>query len=136
MSAPSNEHELEMRLSEPTVAVQDALAKFPGDLIVLGAGGKMGPSLCHMARRAAGGSRRIVAVSRFTDSRVAARLLDWNIEVIRGDLLDRQFVARLPRCPLVVYMTGTKFGSTAAPERPLICASLWPIIWLEARYGH
>ncbi len=131
MSAPSNEHELEMRLSEPTLAIQDALAKLPGDLIVLGAGGKMGPSLCHMARRAAGESRRIIAVSRFTDSSVASRLSDCNIDVIRGDLLDRQFVAQLPRCPLVVCMTGTKFGSAASPERTWAMNSLLPAIVCE-----
>jgi nucleoside-diphosphate-sugar epimerase len=128
MSAPSNEVELELRLSEPTPFVHDAFAQLPGDLVVLGAGGKMGPSLCHMARRAAGDSRRIFAVSRFTDCRVAERLTGWNIEVIRGDLLDRQFVAQLPKCPLVVYMTGTKFGSTAAPERTWAMNTLLPAI--------
>jgi dTDP-4-dehydrorhamnose reductase len=131
MPAPTSEDELEMRLSEPTPAVQAAFAKLPGDLIVLGAGGKMGPSLCHMARRAAGDSRRIFAVSRFTDSRVASRLADWNIEVIRGDLLDRPFVAQLPKCPLVVYMTGTKFGSSSAPERAWAMNTLLPAIVCE-----
>jgi dTDP-4-dehydrorhamnose reductase len=131
MSAPSNEDELEMRLSEPTRAVEATLAKLPGDLIVLGAGGKMGPSLCHMVRRAAGDARRIFAVSRFSDSRVAARLADWNIEVIQGDLLDRSFVAGLPDCPLVVYMTGQKFGSSTAPERTWAMNTLLPAMVCE-----
>jgi hypothetical protein len=131
MLAPMNEDELEMRLSEPTDAVRSALAQFPGDLIVLGAGGKMGPSLCHMARRAAGDSRRIIAVSRFTDARVVERLQEWNIEVIRGDLLDRQFLAGLPRCPLVVYMTGMKFGSNSAPERTWAMNTLLPALVCE-----
>jgi hypothetical protein len=131
MLAPSNEDELEMQLSEPTDAVRNALAKLPGDLIVLGAGGKMGPSLCHMARRAAGDSQRIIAVSRFTDSRVSAQLEDWNIEVIRGDLLDRAFVATLPRCPLVVYMTGMKFGSSSAPERTWAMNTVLPAMVCE-----
>ena len=128
MLAPANEDELELRLSEPTVAVQNALAKLPGDLIVLGAGGKMGPSLCRMARRAAADTRRIIAVSRFTDSRIAEQLTDWNIEVIRGDLLDREFIGRLPRCPLVVYMTGMKFGSNSAPERTWAMNALLPAL--------
>jgi dTDP-4-dehydrorhamnose reductase len=131
MSAPLNEDDLEMRLSEPTPAAEEALAKSPGDLIVLGAGGKMGPSLCHMARLAAGDSRRIIAVSRFTDAHVAARLAGWKIEVIQGDLLDRQFVAALPRCPLVVHMTGQKFGSSAAPERAWAMNTLLPAIVCE-----
>jgi hypothetical protein len=131
MSAPSNEDELELLLSEPTDAVRDALARLPGDLIILGAGGKMGPTLCRMARRAAGDSRRIIAVSRYTDPKVAAQLEDWNIEVIGGDLLDRAFVASLPRCPLVVYMTGMKFGSTSAPERTWAMNTLLPAMVCE-----
>ena len=131
MLAPSNDVELELQLSEPTDAVRDAFAKLSGDLIVLGAGGKMGPSLCHMARRAAGDSRRIIAVSRFTDSRVAAQLQDWNIEVICGDLLDRAFVATLPRCSQVVYMTGMKFGSTSAPERTWTMNTVLPALVCE-----
>ena len=131
MLAPSNEVELELQLSEPTDAVRDAFAKLSGDLIVLGAGGKMGPSLCHMARRAAGDSRRIIAVSRFTDPRVAAQLQDWNIEIICGDLLDRAFVATLPRCPQVVYMTGMKFGSISAPERTWVMNTVLPAMVCE-----
>ena len=81
-----------MRLSEPTQAVRESLATLEGDLIVLGAGGKMGPSFCHMARRASGSDRRIFAVSRFTDPCRAAQLAEWGIEVIQGDL------ARPPVC--------------------------------------
>jgi nucleoside-diphosphate-sugar epimerase len=117
MLAPANEAELEMRLSEPTSKVRESLNGLVGDLIVLGAGGKMGPSLCHMARRASSTDRRIFAVSRFTDSQVVGQLVDWGIDVIQGDLLDRQFVATLPKCPLVVYMTGMKFGSSGQPSR-------------------
>jgi NAD-dependent epimerase/dehydratase family protein len=131
MLAPPSEDELELQLSEPTDAVRDAFAKLRGDLIILGAGGKMGPSLCRMARRAASDSRRIIAVSRFTDSRVAAQLKDWNIEVIRGDLQDRAFVADLPRCPLVVYMTGMKFGSSSAPERTWAMNTVLPAMVCE-----
>lgn len=131
MLAPANENELDARLSEPTPAVRETLAKLASDLIVLGAGGKMGPSLCHMARRASGSARRIIAVSRFTDSRLVARLVDWNIEVIRGDLLDRRFVATLPTCPLVVYMTGMKFGSLGQPERTWAMNTLLPALVCE-----
>jgi nucleoside-diphosphate-sugar epimerase len=131
LQPPSNEAELETLLSEPTPAVHDALACLPGDLVVLGAGGKMGPSLCHMARRALPASRRIIAVSRFTNTHAAARLADRGVEVIRGDLLDRQFVARLPRSPLVIFMTGQKFGSSSAPERTWAMNTLLPAIVCE-----
>ena len=102
-----------------------------GDLIVLGAGGKMGPSLCHMARRASSNGRRIFAVSRFTDSRLVERLVEWGIEVIQGDLLDRQFVATLPTCPLVVYMAGMKFGSSGQPGRAWAMNTVVPAMVCE-----
>jgi nucleoside-diphosphate-sugar epimerase len=117
MQAPADELELDMRLSEPTPAARESLTALEGDLIVLGAGGKMGPSLCHMVRRASNNRRRIFAVSRFSDSSLFTRLADWGIDVIQGDLLDRQFVASLPACPLVVHMTGMKFGTSVQPGR-------------------
>jgi len=49
---PRDEADLEERLSRPTPALTQLLATVPGDLVVLGAGGKMGPSLARMARRA------------------------------------------------------------------------------------
>src|SRR4029078_5718440 len=67
---PRAEAELEERLSRPTPALTELLATVPGDLVVLGAGGKMGPSLARMARRA-DPRRRVIAVSRWSD-RVAA----------------------------------------------------------------
>jgi nucleoside-diphosphate-sugar epimerase len=115
MAAPADEVELEMRLSEPTSTVRESLAQLDGDLIVLGAGGKMGPSLCHMARRASNDRRRIFAASRFTDLRLVSWLSERGIEVIRGDLLNRKFVATLPACPLAVYMVGMKFGTSDQP---------------------
>jgi nucleoside-diphosphate-sugar epimerase len=109
--------ELENRLSDPTAAVVACLHQCDGDLIVLGAGGKMGPSLCRMARRAAdmtGSMRRVIAVSRFSDANAAAQLERWQIEIVRGDLLDRAFVNSLPKCPLVISMSGQKFGTSGA----------------------
>jgi nucleoside-diphosphate-sugar epimerase len=128
------DEELEDRLSEPTTAVVDCLRKCEGDLIVLGAGGKMGPSLCHMARRAtdmAGGRRRVVAVSRFSDANAAAQLERWGIDIIRGDLLDRAFVGTLPRCPLVVSMSGQKFGTSGAAARTWATNAYLPAIVCE-----
>jgi len=106
--------ELENNLSTPIDAVVDTLAKIEGDLLVLGAGGKMGPSLCHMAVRAirkGGGEQRVVAVSRFSDSRVAEQLEAWGVETIRGDLLEPDFIESLPQVPNVIYMAARKFGT-------------------------
>jgi nucleoside-diphosphate-sugar epimerase len=107
--------ELEDCLSEPTPGAIEALARLDGDLMVLGAGGKMGPSLTRMARRAfdtAGVRRRVLAVSRFGDGQAEAFLRAHGVEPIRCDLLDPDQLQRLPDVPNVVFMTGRKFGST------------------------
>jgi nucleoside-diphosphate-sugar epimerase len=107
--------ELEERLSEPTPGVIDTLSRHEGDLILLGAGGKMGPSLARMARRAsdaAGVRRRILAVSRFSGGQAEAFLQAHGIETIRCDLLDPAQFEQLPDAPNIVFMTGMKFGST------------------------
>jgi nucleoside-diphosphate-sugar epimerase len=107
--------QLEDVLSEPTDAVVDTLCRLPGDVLILGVGGKMGPTLARMARRAsdqAGVRRRVIGVARFTDGRLQARLQSWGIDTIRCDLLDAGQCARLPEAPNIVFMTGMKFGST------------------------
>jgi len=108
---------LEDNLSTPTEAVVRALAGLDGDLLVLGAGGKMGPSLSHMAARAiqlAGGKQRVLAVSRFSEPQVAKQLESWGVEVIAGDLFEPAFIESLPKVPHVVYMAGRKFGTDGA----------------------
>lgn len=106
--------QLEELLSEPTEQAVRTMAEVKGDLMLLGAGGKMGPTLARMARRAtdaAGVARRIIAVSRFNDAATVAALEDQDIEIVRGDLLEPTFVSSLPRAPNVIHMTGMKFGS-------------------------
>jgi nucleoside-diphosphate-sugar epimerase len=108
---------LEDRLSRPTDAALEALTRIDGDIILLGVGGKMGPSLARMAQRASqqvDGHRRIVGVSRFSDPAVREKLEAWGIETISGDLLDPGFVASLPDMPNVIYMAGRKFGTAGA----------------------
>lgn len=106
--------ELEDNLSKPTDGVVHTLSEMDGDLLVLGAGGKMGPSLSHMAARAirqAGGTQRVLAVSRFSDPKVAQQLESWGVEIIRGDMLEPEFIESLPQIPNVIYMAGRKFGT-------------------------
>jgi nucleoside-diphosphate-sugar epimerase len=107
--------ELEDRLSEPTPGAIEVLSRLDGDLMLLGAGGKMGPSLACMARRAyaaSGVRRRVLAVSRFGGGQVEALLNGHGVETIRCDLLDPGQLQRLPDVPNVIFMTGMKFGST------------------------
>ncbi|MBS0210799.1 MAG: NAD(P)-dependent oxidoreductase [Planctomycetes bacterium] len=113
------EAQLDELLSEPTPEVIDTLARWPGDLMFLGAAGKMGPTLARMALRASvasGTRRRIYAVARFSsggEREFADCIVDGQgIEPIRCDLADDDAVARLPDAPLVVFMAGRKFGST------------------------
>ena len=111
---PRDEAELEERLSRPTPALTQLLAAVPGDLVVLGAGGKMGPSLARMARRA-DPRRRVCAVSRWSDRAAAAALEAEGVETIGADLLDPRALAALPDAPNVVFMAGQKFGTTGNP---------------------
>jgi hypothetical protein len=133
--APESVDELEDRLSEPTDATVAALRDCPGDVIVLGAGGKMGPTLARMVARAArlaDGSlpRRVFAASRFSSEPAALALQHAGVTVIRANLLDLNAVERLPDAPNVIFMAGQKFGTTDSPARtwmlngavPALCA--------------
>ena len=121
--APQSVEALEERLSRPTSGVCDVLARARGDLLVLGAGGKMGPSLARMARRAldelggAHAARRVIAVSRFTDPAARQQLAAWGVETVAADLADRDWLQALPDAPNVIYMAGQKFGTADAPAR-------------------
>jgi hypothetical protein len=115
MDRIADTEQLEDLLSEPTEAAIETLGRLDGDLILLGVGGKMGPTLAWMARRAsdrAGTRRRVIGVARFNDARLEARLQRWGVETVRCDLLDPAQLHRLPDAPNVVFMTGMKFGAT------------------------
>jgi nucleoside-diphosphate-sugar epimerase len=105
------EQELDERLSEPTPEVISTLAQLPGDILILGVAGKMGPTIARMARRAADARTRVFGVSRFSAGG-EPELRAHGIETIRCDLLDALQVARLPDAPNVVFLAGRKFGST------------------------
>ena len=110
-----NESELDDLLSTPRDQTVAALDACPGDVAVLGAGGKMGPTLARMVRRAAREDRRVFAVSRWSSSAAERALNDAGITTIACDLLDRAAVAALPDVPNVIFMAGQKFGTTGAP---------------------
>ena len=119
---PRSEAELDEVLSQPRDASVEALRRTPGDIVVLGAGGKMGPTLARMAARAAASAdgakpRRVIAVSRFGDGSVRRELERHGVETIQADLLDRVAVDRLPDAPNVIFMAGQKFGTSDAPYR-------------------
>ena len=111
------EEDLEERLSRPTEADAAAIAAMDGDLIILGAGGKMGPSLSRLARRAAnqaGAKKRIIAVARFTNPNLLSQLSAEAIETIACDLLEPGKLSGLPDVPNVIFMAARKFGTSGS----------------------
>ena len=122
LPGPASEDALDELLSTPRDETVAALRDAPGDIIVLGAGGKMGPTLARMAARASRLSdgrapRRVIAVSRFGSPGVRDSLAGHGVETMSADLLDRAAVARLPDAANVIYMAGQKFGTSDAPSR-------------------
>lgn len=108
--------DLEEVLSRPAEADRDAMRRLGGDLLVLGAGGKMGPSLARRALRAAreaGVNRRVIAVARFSTPGVREDLEKDGIETLTVELLDELQLAALPEAPNIIFMAARKFGSTA-----------------------
>lgn len=112
-----NEQQLDEALSMPTQALIDDVAKLDGDIMILGAGGKVGPTLSVMAKRAveaSGVDRKVIAVSRFTDPFVVELLNREKVETISCDLTKPEQIATLPKVKNIIYMAGRKFGTNGA----------------------
>lgn len=106
---------LETSLLKPSDALVADMKALDGDIILLGVGGKMGPSMARLARQAvelAGVKKRIMGVSRFSDVHTKAALERDNIETFNADLLNEDDLASLPDAANVLYLAGTKFGTT------------------------
>ncbi len=110
----SGPDELDEFLSTPSRALAADLAAIDGDIIVLGVGGKMGPTLARLARNAAPG-KRVIGVARFSEPGLRETLQRFGVETIACDLLDRDAVAKLPQVRNVVFMAGHKFGAEGMP---------------------
>lgn len=107
--------ELEDRLSTPSDVLVADLKKVDGDILILGLGGKMGPTLATLAKRAVddgGLDKRIIGISRFSNDSLRNELESAGIETIAGDLLDTDWLSSLPEARNVIYMAGNKFGTT------------------------
>jgi dTDP-4-dehydrorhamnose reductase len=109
--------QLEDHLSAPSEADVAAVSSLEGDIIVLGAAGKMGPSLCRLAVRAireAGLRKRVIAVARFSDTRIRCDLEMSGAETITCDLLRPGALGQLPNAPNVIFMAARKFGTSGS----------------------
>lgn len=106
---------LEDFMTAPSPALVEDLAALDGDILVLGVGGKMGPTLAGLAKRAAP-QKRILGVARFSEPELPRKLQGWGVETLACDLLDRKAVERLPLLPNVVFMAGRKFGESGTDD--------------------
>lgn len=105
---------LDEMLTTPSARLIEDVGRIEGDIMILGAGGKMGPSLCILAAnavRAAGVRKRVIAVSRFSSQEAVRDLEAAGVEIIRADLQNRAELEALPEIENVIYMAGRKFGT-------------------------
>jgi nucleoside-diphosphate-sugar epimerase len=116
---------LEERLSRPDPDVLADLATLDGDFLILGAAGKIGPSLSRMVRRAAP-SRQVFAVARFSNRSLISQFREQGIEPIEADLLDPAAIDALPDARNVILMTGYKFGAAVDPAKTWAINTLLP----------
>ena len=115
----NTEAELEDALTQPRPELIEFIRSVSSPLVILGAAGKMGPTLAVLARRAAEAARHpldILAVSRFSDAGARESLERHGIKTCSADLLDRASVQKIPDSPNVIYLVGLKFGTTENPS--------------------
>ena len=125
---------LEEVMTTPSAAVIAALHQLPGDIIVLGVAGKIGPTLARLAKRAAP-AKRVVGVARFSEKAVREKLTECGIECVAADLLERKEIEALPKLANVVFMAGRKFGSSGDEEQTWAMNALVPALVAEAFAG-
>lgn len=102
------------QLLETSPALIRDMQEIDGDIIILGVGGKMGPGIARLAKRAvdkAGISKRIIGVSRFSEKGLQQELEADGVETIAADLLEDDQLRALPEIKNVLYLAGTKFGT-------------------------
>jgi nucleoside-diphosphate-sugar epimerase len=102
-------------MTRPSQRLVEDIKKIEGDILILGAGGKVGPSLAVTAARAckaAGVSKRVLAATLLDRSGTAEAMSAWGVEVLEADLSDPVQLAALPDCPNIIFMAGRKFGTS------------------------
>jgi nucleoside-diphosphate-sugar epimerase len=117
-NGPADEDALDELLSRPPAGVGEVLTGAGGDIVLLGAGGKIGPSMARMARRGltdVGSDAHVIAVSRFSDEAVRAGLEKAGVRTVAADLADPD--AKLPDAAAVYFLAAMKFGTTGQEHR-------------------
>ena len=106
---------LQQIMTEPSEALIRDVAQLKGDLMILGAGGKVGPTMAIKAKRAltaAGSDAKVIAVSLFDYADAPEAMRNAGVEVIEANLSDPKQLAALPEAENIIYMVGRKFGTT------------------------
>lgn len=136
----ASEGALEALLAEPSPQALTALQTLDSDLLILGVGGKMGPTLARMAANALaalGSPFKVIAVARFSQPALRTTLEGWGVKTLPCDLLDRDAVAALPASRNIIFMAGQKFGTTGAPSQTWAMNTYMPALvaerFIEAR---
>jgi nucleoside-diphosphate-sugar epimerase len=114
-----SEEQLEELLTRPSPALIEFVRTLPNPLLILGAGGKMGPTLAILAKRAAEAANHpleVIGVSRFGEGNLASRLNSAGVQTISCDLLQEGPLRRLPEAANLVYLVGLKFGTAQNPS--------------------
>lgn len=109
--------ELEKRLSEPSPQLIESMQSLDGDILILGVGGKVGPTLAQTAVnavKASGVARKVIGVDYFPDQKQRDRLNALGVETVQANLMEEGAFEKLPDAANVMYMVGRKFGSTGA----------------------
>jgi nucleoside-diphosphate-sugar epimerase len=128
------EADLDEIMTRPRPALVEFVKTLSSPLVILGAGGKMGPTLAILARRAAdaaGHNLKIVAVSRFSDERARRPLEDYRIDTQSCDLMNRESLSELPDSENIIYLVGLKFGTANNPAVTWATNTLAPAVAAE-----
>jgi len=125
---------LEDVMTDPSPAVSAEFGRLSGDLIILGVGGKIGPTLARLAKRASP-DKRVVGVARFSEKGLREKLTAWGIECVEADLLDRNQIEALPKLANVIFMAGRKFGSSGHEDLTWAMNAHVPALVAEAFAG-
>ena len=106
-------------LTTPSERLVDDIRMINGDIMILGCGGKIGPSLAIKAKRAidqAGLDKNVIGVSLFDYPDAVRTMQDAGVHVIEADLSDAEALKSLPDIPNIIYMVGRKFGTYQDPS--------------------
>ncbi len=120
---------LDELLTRPRAELVRFINSVRSPLVILGAGGKMGPTLAILARRAAeaaGHTLDVIAVSRFSDATARRWLEERGVQTVSCDLYDAEAARKLPAAEDVLFLVGHKFGTTQSPALTWAANTLVP----------